>query len=72
VPACPKCIIADLCEYPNKTPAKALNKSDAPVVRKVGPRPAPRAKSGARAKAGVQPRGSAGVKRKRVRVGKLI
>jgi len=72
VPACPKCIIADLCEYPNKTPAKALNKSDAPVVRKVGPRPAPRAKSGARAKAGAQSRGSAGAKRKRVRVGKLI
>jgi endonuclease III len=40
VPACPKCIIADLCEYPNKTPPKALDKSDAPVVRRVGPRPA--------------------------------
>jgi endonuclease-3 len=39
LPACPKCIIADLCEYPNKTPAKELGKSDAPVVRKVGPRP---------------------------------
>src|SRR6201994_4196919 len=39
VPACPKCIIADLCEYPDKTPAKKLEKSDAPVVRKVGPRP---------------------------------
>jgi len=24
VPACPKCIIADLCEYPNKTPPKKL------------------------------------------------
>jgi endonuclease-3 len=22
-PACPKCIIKDLCEYPDKTPAKA-------------------------------------------------
>jgi hypothetical protein len=40
LPACPKCIIADLCEYPNKTPAKKLDKSDAPVVRRVGPRPA--------------------------------
>ena len=39
VPACPKCIIADLCDYPDKTPAKKLEKSDAPVVRKVGPRP---------------------------------
>jgi endonuclease III len=39
LPACPKCIIADLCEYPDKTPAKKLEKSDAPVVRKVGPRP---------------------------------
>jgi endonuclease-3 len=39
VPACPKCIIADLCEYRDKTPAKKLEKSDAPVVRRVGPRP---------------------------------
>jgi endonuclease III len=39
LPACPKCIIADLCEYPSKTPPKKLDKSDAPVVRKVGPRP---------------------------------
>jgi endonuclease III len=39
VPACPKCIIADLCEYTDKTPAKKLDKSDAPVVRRVGPRP---------------------------------
>jgi len=39
LPACPKCIIADLCEYPDKTPAKKLDESDAPVVRKVGPRP---------------------------------
>jgi adenine-specific DNA glycosylase len=39
VPACPKCIIADLCEYPDKTPAKKLEKSDAPIVRRVGPRP---------------------------------
>ena len=31
-PACPKCIIHDLCEYPNKTPPKELPKSDAPVA----------------------------------------
>jgi endonuclease-3 len=71
-PACPKCIIADLCEYPNKTPPKALDKSDAPIVRKVGPRPAADAKAArgasggapgpravrpsARAKAGAPPR----------------
>jgi endonuclease III len=42
LPACPKCIISDLCEYPNKTPPKKLDKSAAPVVRKVGPRPAGR------------------------------
>jgi endonuclease III len=31
-PACPKCIIKDLCEYPHKTPAPALRKSDAPIA----------------------------------------
>src|SRR6266702_1636416 len=59
VPACPKCIIADLCEYPNKTPPKALDKSDAPVVRRVGPRPTsdPKpARPGASPKAGARPR----------------
>ena len=58
VPACPKCIIADLCEYPNKTPPKALDKSDAPVVRRVGPRPTSdpkRARPGALPKAGARP-----------------
>ncbi len=45
-PACPKCIINDLCEYPQKTPAQELRKSDAPIVRRVVP-PADR-KSGAR------------------------
>jgi endonuclease III len=51
-PACPKCIIADLCEYPDKTPPKDLKKSDAPVARRVGPRPAetPSARSAKRAK----------------------
>ena len=33
LPACPKCIIADLCEYPDKTPPKALKASDAPVAK---------------------------------------
>ena len=33
VPACPKCIIKDLCEYSDKTPAPALKKSDAPIAR---------------------------------------
>ncbi len=31
-PACPKCIIADLCEYPHKTPPKDLPKSHAHVA----------------------------------------
>jgi endonuclease-3 len=34
VPACPKCIIKDLCEYPDKTPAPALKLSDAPIAQK--------------------------------------
>ena len=34
VPACPKCIIKDLCEYEDKTPAPALKKSDAPIAHK--------------------------------------
>jgi endonuclease-3 len=32
LPACPKCIIKDLCEYPDKTPSSALKRSDAPVA----------------------------------------
>jgi endonuclease-3 len=32
IPACPKCIIKDLCEYPDKTPAPALKLSDAPIA----------------------------------------
>jgi endonuclease-3 len=83
VPACPKCIINDLCEYPNKTPPKKLDQSDAPVVRKVGPRPKkvePRPPAGARAKAAPfarkrkRPAEAASVARKRKRpaVGKLI
>lgn len=71
VPACPKCIIADLCEYPNKTPPKALGKSDAQTVRKVGPQRRAPASAGTRATA----RGASGTvvrKRKRALVGKLI
>ena len=34
VPACPKCIIRDLCEYPHKTPAPELKKSDAPIAHR--------------------------------------
>ncbi len=36
LPACPECIIADLCEYTLKTPPKDLPKSDAPVARAGG------------------------------------
>jgi endonuclease III len=36
-PACPKCIIKDLCEYPHKTPAPALKKSDAPIAHPMAP-----------------------------------
>jgi endonuclease-3 len=78
-PACPKCIINDLCEYPDKTPAKDLSKSDAPVVRKVGPRPKnTRAGGGSRVAGRVRKPGasttakSATRKRTRPRIGKLI
>jgi endonuclease-3 len=80
LPACPKCIIADLCEYPNKTPPKNLGKSDAPVVRKVGPIPfdakatrsSSKSTSRGRPSAVAQPRTSAPRKRKRPAVAKLI
>ncbi|HEY1284216.1 MAG TPA: endonuclease III [Steroidobacteraceae bacterium] len=32
LPACPRCIIADLCEYPSKTPPLDLPRSDAPIA----------------------------------------
>ncbi len=32
LPACPKCIIRDLCEYPHKTPPPQLKRSDAPLA----------------------------------------
>ena len=34
LPACPRCIIADLCEYPHKTAPRALASSDAPVAHR--------------------------------------
>jgi len=34
LPACPRCVIADLCEYTLKTPARALERSDAAVARR--------------------------------------
>lgn len=34
VPACPKCMLKDLCEYPNKTPPPDLKYSDAPIARR--------------------------------------
>jgi endonuclease III len=34
LPACPRCIIADLCEYTHKTKAPAVRGSDAPVARR--------------------------------------
>lgn len=43
-PACPRCIIEDLCEYPHKTAPDELNRSDAPVARKRKAVPAARPK----------------------------
>jgi endonuclease-3 len=34
LPACPKCIIKDLCEYRDKTPPKQIKQSAAPVARR--------------------------------------
>jgi endonuclease III len=34
LPACPKCIINDLCEYPHKTPPPAVKHSNAPIAHK--------------------------------------
>src|SRR5215468_4022088 len=77
-PACPKCIISDLCEYPSKTPPKAVSKSDAPVVRRVGPRPSTRklrpkpARKAGPAERKAAPAPPASRKRSRVAVRKLI
>ena len=48
LPACPKCIIADLCEYELKTPPKELPKSEAPVVRARGAAEKPKVVRGKR------------------------
>jgi endonuclease-3 len=50
LPACPKCIIRDLCEYEPKTPDEDLKKSDAPVARNA----VRAAKDAAKAKAGMR------------------
>ena len=55
LPACPKCIIRDLCEYEPKTPAKELPKSEAPVARNA----VREAKEAAKAKAAGKPVGKA-------------
>jgi endonuclease III len=34
LPACPKCIVRDLCEYPHKTPPRALARPAAPKRRR--------------------------------------
>jgi len=34
LPACPRCIIADLCEYPHKTPPPTLPAAHAPAARR--------------------------------------
>jgi endonuclease-3 len=78
LPACPKCIIADLCEYPSKTPPKKLGESHAPVVRKVGPRPSRETRAQGSRPASGRARANAaaaagGTRKRRPRpVGKLI
>jgi adenine-specific DNA glycosylase len=49
LPACPKCIISDLCEFKDKTPPKELPKSDAPVAQRI---------AAAQRKAASSPRGA--------------
>lgn len=75
-PACPKCIIADLCEYPDKTAPKNLEKSNAPAAMKVGPRPrgsAPATSGTSRSRASAAGDRSAVARKRRPRAtGKLI
>ena len=52
LPACPKCIIRDLCEYEPKTPEKDLAKSEAPVARNAVRAAKEAAKEAAKAKGG--------------------
>jgi endonuclease III len=75
-PACPKCIIADLCEYPDKTPAKLLGKSEAPAARRVGPPPGERttARPSKRSSptAAASPRRTPTTRKRRPTLGKLV
>jgi endonuclease-3 len=50
-PACPKCIIKDLCEYPDKTQPKARDRSDAPKAHPMAPPPRRKPRATARANA---------------------
>ncbi len=61
LPACPTCIIRDLCEYEPKTPDKDLTKSEAPVARNAVRAAKEAAK--AKAKSGTATRPSARAKR---------
>jgi endonuclease-3 len=74
VPACPKCIIKNLCEYPDKTAPKEASRSEAPVVRKVGPRPpeARTARAGAARGRKAAPSRTKTAARERSRPGKLL
>jgi endonuclease-3 len=54
LPACPKCIIRDLCEYEPKTPEQDLAKSEAPVARNVVREAKDAAKARARQSAGAK------------------
>jgi len=58
-PACPKCIISDLCEYPLKTPAEPAAKTSIKAAARAAGKPASKAKATAR-------------KRKRAALGRLI
>jgi endonuclease-3 len=35
LPACPKCLISDLCEFKDKTPPQKITKSDAPIAQRI-------------------------------------
>jgi len=59
LPACPNCIIADLCEYEPKTPPKDLPKSDAPIAKAKAQAREAAAKAALSGKAATAKRGSA-------------
>jgi endonuclease-3 len=64
LPACPKCIIADLCEFKDKTPAQKITQSDAPIAQRIA---AAARKAAARAPSGRKPaaRRAAGAAKRR-------